>query len=177
MISALLKRSISTHRPRNPIETLLLSYLFAIHLPLCSQRLGAYNVSKAAILGLTKTLSLELGPKDIRVNCLVPGTIDTAFSKVVKTKDNFCSCPTECQGPLPYQAMSQRHLALWTLVLMLWFTAFGISSRIRIVVLCEGRAETRVSPRSPSTKVFMMWSHCDSIWMSSTNPLTFPLAV
>ncbi|XP_059536586.1 dehydrogenase/reductase SDR family member 2, mitochondrial-like [Myotis daubentonii] len=46
-------------------------------------RLGAYNVSKAAILGLTKTLSLELAPKDIRVNCLVPGLIDTAFSKVL----------------------------------------------------------------------------------------------
>ncbi|XP_036197503.1 dehydrogenase/reductase SDR family member 2, mitochondrial-like [Myotis myotis] len=52
-------------------------------------RLGAYNVSKAAILGLTKTLSLELAPKDIRVNCLVPGLIDTAFSKVLFEDPDF----------------------------------------------------------------------------------------
>uniref|UniRef100_A0A8D2AKC9 Dehydrogenase/reductase 2 n=1 Tax=Sciurus vulgaris TaxID=55149 RepID=A0A8D2AKC9_SCIVU len=33
-------------------------------------RLGAYNVSKTALLGLTKTLAVELAPKNIRVNCL-----------------------------------------------------------------------------------------------------------
>uniref|UniRef100_A0A452UK35 Dehydrogenase/reductase SDR family member 2, mitochondrial-like n=1 Tax=Ursus maritimus TaxID=29073 RepID=A0A452UK35_URSMA len=32
--------------------------------------LGPYNISKTAILGLTRTLSLELAPKGIRVNCL-----------------------------------------------------------------------------------------------------------
>ncbi|XP_014320982.1 dehydrogenase/reductase SDR family member 2, mitochondrial-like [Myotis lucifugus] len=52
-------------------------------------RLGAYGVSKAAILGLTKTLSLELAPKDIRVNCLVPGVIDTAFSKMLFEDPDF----------------------------------------------------------------------------------------
>ncbi|XP_016061250.1 PREDICTED: dehydrogenase/reductase SDR family member 2, mitochondrial-like [Miniopterus natalensis] len=46
-------------------------------------KLGAYNVSKTAILGLTKTLAVELAPKNIRVNCLVPGIIDTAFSQVL----------------------------------------------------------------------------------------------
>ncbi|XP_012502756.1 PREDICTED: dehydrogenase/reductase SDR family member 2, mitochondrial-like isoform X1 [Propithecus coquereli] len=45
--------------------------------------LGAYNVSKTALLGLTRTLSLELAPRNIRVNCLVPGIIDTDFSKVL----------------------------------------------------------------------------------------------
>lgn len=113
---------------------------YAIYFPFCSQKLGAYNVSKTAILGLTKTLAVELAPKNIRVNCLVPGIIDTAFSQVVRTKDNFCFCPTECQGAFPYQAMSLRDLALWTLVLMLWSTAVGISGRIRTLVLCEGQA-------------------------------------
>uniref|UniRef100_A0A8C8W6U2 Dehydrogenase/reductase SDR family member 2, mitochondrial-like n=1 Tax=Peromyscus maniculatus bairdii TaxID=230844 RepID=A0A8C8W6U2_PERMB len=49
------------------------------------QELGAYNVSKTALLGLTRTLALELAPKNIRVNCLVPGVIKTDFSKVVRT--------------------------------------------------------------------------------------------
>uniref|UniRef100_A0A452UKA5 Dehydrogenase/reductase SDR family member 2, mitochondrial-like n=1 Tax=Ursus maritimus TaxID=29073 RepID=A0A452UKA5_URSMA len=41
------------------------------------------NRGKTAILGLTRTLSLELAPKGIRVNCLVPGIIKTNFSKVI----------------------------------------------------------------------------------------------
>ncbi|XP_032963332.1 dehydrogenase/reductase SDR family member 2, mitochondrial [Rhinolophus ferrumequinum] len=45
--------------------------------------LGAYNVSKKALLGLTRTLALELAPRGIRVNCLVPGIIETDFSKVL----------------------------------------------------------------------------------------------
>ncbi|KAG8509377.1 Dehydrogenase/reductase SDR family member 2, mitochondrial [Galemys pyrenaicus] len=54
-----------------------------------SQRLGAYNVSKTALLGLTRTLALELAPKDIRVNCLVPGVIETDFSKVLHQNQVF----------------------------------------------------------------------------------------
>uniref|UniRef100_A0A8C8UEW2 Dehydrogenase/reductase SDR family member 4 n=1 Tax=Peromyscus maniculatus bairdii TaxID=230844 RepID=A0A8C8UEW2_PERMB len=44
--------------------------------------LGVYNVSKTALLGLTKTLAVELAPKSIRVNCIVPGYINTDFSQV-----------------------------------------------------------------------------------------------
>ncbi|KAM9201938.1 dehydrogenase/reductase SDR family member 2, mitochondrial [Dugong dugon] len=44
--------------------------------------LGAYNVSKTALLGLTRMLALELALKDIRVNCLVLGMIKTDFSKI-----------------------------------------------------------------------------------------------
>ncbi len=36
-----------------------------------------YTTAKAAIHGLTKTLSRELGPAGIRVNCIVPGAIMT----------------------------------------------------------------------------------------------------
>ncbi|XP_054988690.1 dehydrogenase/reductase SDR family member 2, mitochondrial-like [Sorex araneus] len=45
-------------------------------------KLGAYNTSKTALLGLTKSLALELAPKNIRVNCLVPGVINTDFVQV-----------------------------------------------------------------------------------------------
>uniref|UniRef100_A0A8D2AJJ1 Dehydrogenase/reductase SDR family member 4 n=1 Tax=Sciurus vulgaris TaxID=55149 RepID=A0A8D2AJJ1_SCIVU len=50
-------------------------------------RLGAYNVSKTALLGLTKTLAVELAPKNIRVNCLVPGFIKTDFSQLTEDPD------------------------------------------------------------------------------------------
>jgi len=43
-----------------------------------STGLPVYIASKAAIVDLTRTLSRELGPHDVRVNCLVPGAIETA---------------------------------------------------------------------------------------------------
>jgi len=44
---------------------------------------GAYGVSKTALFGLTKALSVELGTDNIRVNCLAPGLIKTSFSSLV----------------------------------------------------------------------------------------------
>jgi NAD(P)-dependent dehydrogenase (short-subunit alcohol dehydrogenase family) len=37
----------------------------------------SYTTSKAAIHGFTRTLAQELGPRGIRVNCVVPGAIQT----------------------------------------------------------------------------------------------------
>jgi len=43
-----------------------------------STGLPVYIASKAAIVGLTRTLAHELGPHGIRVNCILPGAIETA---------------------------------------------------------------------------------------------------
>ncbi|KAF5925737.1 hypothetical protein HPG69_002187 [Diceros bicornis minor] len=48
-------------------------------------KLGVYNTSKTALLGLCKSLAVELASKGIRVNCLVPGIIKTDFIQVEKT--------------------------------------------------------------------------------------------
>ena len=42
-----------------------------------SDNATAYVVSKTALIGLTRALALELGPKDITVNGIAPGTIET----------------------------------------------------------------------------------------------------
>jgi len=39
--------------------------------------MAGYSTAKAAINGLTRTLARELGPRGIRVNCIVPGAILT----------------------------------------------------------------------------------------------------
>ncbi|KAL1780809.1 dehydrogenase/reductase SDR family member 2, mitochondrial-like [Sigmodon hispidus] len=54
-------------------------------------KLGVYNTSKTALLGLCKSLAVELAPKGVRVNCIVPGIIKTDFSRVEKTLPNLMS--------------------------------------------------------------------------------------
>jgi NAD(P)-dependent dehydrogenase (short-subunit alcohol dehydrogenase family) len=53
-----------------------------------SPMLGAYSVSKAAIIMLTKVLAAELGQSGVRVNCIAPGLVETRFADVlVKTPE------------------------------------------------------------------------------------------
>ena len=43
----------------------------------------SYSASKAALVGVTKTLSAELSPRGIRVNAIAPGVIDTEMTSGV----------------------------------------------------------------------------------------------
>ncbi|MBV8195437.1 MAG: SDR family oxidoreductase [Candidatus Dormibacteraeota bacterium] len=44
---------------------------------------GAYNMSKAALINLTRTLSRELGQFGVRVNAIAPGLVETKFAQVL----------------------------------------------------------------------------------------------
>ncbi|XP_074028508.1 dehydrogenase/reductase SDR family member 4-like [Leptinotarsa decemlineata] len=52
-------------------------------------RMGAYGVSKVALVGLTKYGSLHLAEFNITVNCVAPGLIDTRFVKNIKEDPEF----------------------------------------------------------------------------------------
>ncbi len=45
--------------------------------------IGAYCVSKAADVQLARNLAAELGPHNIRVNCISPGLVKTDFAKAL----------------------------------------------------------------------------------------------
>lgn len=46
-----------------------------------------YSVSKAGLIGLTKALAKEVGPSNIRVNCVSPGVIDTDMNAHLSDDD------------------------------------------------------------------------------------------
>lgn len=45
-----------------------------------------YAAAKAGIVGLTKTLAMELGPKNVTANCIAPSMIDTDIIKTIPEK-------------------------------------------------------------------------------------------
>ncbi|KAF0877941.1 DHRS2 reductase, partial [Crocuta crocuta] len=109
---ALMLSQLLPHMEKRGKGAVVLVFSISAYMPVV--QLGPYNVSKTALLGLTRTLSLELAPKGIRVNCLVPGVINTDFSKVVRTG-----------APLPLEQQTQSLRSL-TCVLSSFYPGSGI---------------------------------------------------
>jgi NAD(P)-dependent dehydrogenase (short-subunit alcohol dehydrogenase family) len=66
---------------------------------------AAYSASKAAVLGLTRALAIEYAPRGIRVNCVVPGFIDSPMMRdgIAKRfgRDKVAGIVAERAGHLP----------------------------------------------------------------------------
>ena len=50
---------------------------------------GVYAMTKAAVISMTKTLALELGPSKIRVNAIAPGFVDTRLASAILKNDEL----------------------------------------------------------------------------------------
>ncbi len=48
--------------------------------------IAAYAASKAALIGLTKSLAIELAAEGIRVNCIAPGMVQTGMTEQIRQR-------------------------------------------------------------------------------------------
>jgi NAD(P)-dependent dehydrogenase (short-subunit alcohol dehydrogenase family) len=76
-------------------------------------RLGAprrspYAATKAAVIGLTKGLSQELGPHHIRVNCILPGVVEG--DRIRRTIANHAAATGESANEVTDQYISRNVL-------------------------------------------------------------------
>lgn len=50
---------------------------------------GVYAMTKSAVISMTKTLAMELGASNIRVNAIAPGLVETKFAQVLVDNDEI----------------------------------------------------------------------------------------
>jgi NAD(P)-dependent dehydrogenase (short-subunit alcohol dehydrogenase family) len=50
---------------------------------------GVYAMTKAAVISMTRTLAVELGPSGIRVNALAPGLVRTRFAQAIVSDESL----------------------------------------------------------------------------------------
>ena len=66
-----------------------LSSVWGVHGASCE---AAYSASKAAVIGLTRSLAKEVGPSGVRVNCIAPGVVDTDMMAGFSDADRAVLC-------------------------------------------------------------------------------------
>ena len=75
----------------------------------------SYSAAKGAVVQLTKSMAIELGPFNIQVNALAPGFIETDLTEFMKTTPVYqeviartpagrCAHPDECAGAVVFLA-------------------------------------------------------------------------
>eukprot|EP01068_Selenidium_serpulae_P020815 Selendium_serpulae@DN9195_c0_g1_i1.p1 len=76
----LVKQAISANLMANNASILFVTSYLAFS---PGPPIGAYGITKTALLGLVKALATELGPSGIRVNAVAPGVVKTEFSRAL----------------------------------------------------------------------------------------------
>ena len=66
--------------------------------------IGAYNISKAADFQLVRNLAVEYGPRNVRVNAIAPGLVQTDFARYLWENPDLLKQVTE---PAPMRRIGQ----------------------------------------------------------------------
>ncbi|KAM3823281.1 dehydrogenase/reductase SDR family member 4-like [Vipera latastei] len=134
--TALLARLVVPHMEKRGSGSIVIVSSVAGYAPF--PNLGPYNVSKTALLGLTRNLAIELAPRNIRVNCLAPGLIRTKFSSALWEDENAESLmmevlrikrlgvPSDCSGIVSFLCSADADYITGETVVV----AGGVTSRL-----------------------------------------------
>lgn len=85
LISFMLMSNLYVKRRYSNGGSIVAISAMSAHYP--TKAMGAYSASKLALEGLVKTFALEVGRKDLRINCVVPGSVDTPMTQKYKKND------------------------------------------------------------------------------------------
>ena len=72
---------------------------------------GPYIMSKISVVGITKVAAIELAPRNIRVNCICPNTIDTPMAYVEGCETELMAM--KIQTPLARMCKPEEGAALY----------------------------------------------------------------
>ncbi|SED06103.1 mycofactocin-coupled SDR family oxidoreductase [Rhodococcus koreensis] len=107
------------------------------------QNLGHYTSAKHGVLGLMKTLALELGPQFIRVNAILPTNVDTDMIQnetILKLFMPHLENPTRADAELP-----DSNYALANILPIPWVDPVDISNALVFLSSDDARFITGVS--------------------------------
>lgn len=105
---------------------------------------SAYSASKWAVVGLTKTLAIELGAENIRVNALCPGAVDgPRIRKVMDAKAKVLGVEVEqIEGQYAAQSSLNRLITVEDVANMAVFVSSNLARNINGQVLAvDGNTE------------------------------------
>lgn len=74
----------------------------------------AYVTTKTALIGMTRSLAVDLGPDSIRVNAICPGFIDTEMTRKILDGDPARAAKIKGRIPMPRLAQPEDIAALTT---------------------------------------------------------------
>ncbi|XP_043916137.1 dehydrogenase/reductase SDR family member 4-like [Protopterus annectens] len=116
--SFLLPKHVVPHMEKQGGGSIVLVSSTAGYHPIPTIAICKFSVSKTALLGLTRTLALELGPMNIHVNCMTPGLTRTRFSTILQQSPGLnrmltenlhiarIGLPEECAGAVNFLCSS-----------------------------------------------------------------------
>ncbi|MGW8816103.1 mycofactocin-coupled SDR family oxidoreductase [Gordonia terrae] len=108
-----------------------------------AQNLGHYVAAKQGVLGLMKTLALELGQFSIRVNSVLPGTVDTPMivnDRFLRLFMPHLEHPTRDDAELPDSSFSVGNI-----LPVPWVNPVDISNAVLYLASDEARYVTGVA--------------------------------
>ena len=72
---------------------------------------SVYGASKGAVVSFTKSLSLEMAPHNVRVNCVCPGDVDTSLvdKQIANAQQDVEAAKAEMGQHYPLGRIGQPH--------------------------------------------------------------------